>query len=331
MSIPVSGTLIADGAFAAIDPQQGIDGWRSVATHAARNAIITLQRRVGMAVVCQSDALGTVWQLNTATNTGTDADWTQLPAGSGTVVSGTSGQIAVYAGTGTSVSGESLSTLAAALNLSGTNTGDQSLAGLVATTTTVNGHALSSNVTVSASDLTTGTLPAAQLPNPSASTLGGVESIAAVAHNFLTSISTSGVPAAAQPAFTDISGTATAAQLPTTGLTITEHSAAIIVPTGTSGTITMNLALGDWQVPAQLTGNATLALSNPTVGQTFRVILQQSTAGTAVLTWFSGITWIGAPYTAPTLPATASAYLEAIIECIGSGVYLGHWLGNSAA
>ena len=37
-------------------------------------------------------------------------------------------------------------------------------AGLVPTTTTVNGHALSGNVVVSASDLTTGTLPHAQLP-----------------------------------------------------------------------------------------------------------------------------------------------------------------------
>jgi hypothetical protein len=36
--------------------------------------------------------------------------------------------------------------------------------GAVSTATTVNGHALSSNVTVSASDLTTGTLPHAQLP-----------------------------------------------------------------------------------------------------------------------------------------------------------------------
>lgn len=35
----------------------------------------------------------------------------------------------------------------------------------VPTSTTVNGHALSSNVTVSATDLTTGTLPAAQLPS----------------------------------------------------------------------------------------------------------------------------------------------------------------------
>lgn len=53
-----------------------------------------------------------------------------------------------------------------------------------------------------------GTIPASSLPNPSAATLGGIESIAAVSHNFLTSISTSGVPAQAQPAFTDISGTA---------------------------------------------------------------------------------------------------------------------------
>lgn len=89
------------------------------------------------------------------------------------------------------------------------------VSGTVASTTTVNGHALSSNVVVSASDLTTGTLPAAQLPNPTASTLGGVQSIAAVSNNFLTSISTSGVPTQAQPSFTNISGTVASAQLPT--------------------------------------------------------------------------------------------------------------------
>jgi hypothetical protein len=55
-------------------------------------------------------------------------------------------------------------------------------------------------------------LVGADLPNPSASTLGGVESLASVSHNFLTSISTSGVPTQAQPNFTDISGTATVSQ-----------------------------------------------------------------------------------------------------------------------
>lgn len=47
----------------------------------------------------------------------------------------------------------------------------------------------------------------AMLPNPTASTLGGIESIVAVSHQFVTSISTSGVPALAQPGFVDISGT----------------------------------------------------------------------------------------------------------------------------
>jgi hypothetical protein len=81
----------------------------------------------------------------------------------------------------------------------------------------VDGGALAAVATSgSASDLSTGTLPAARLPNPSASTLGGVESIAAVSNNFLTSISTSGVPTQAQPDFTNLSGTATLAQLPAT-------------------------------------------------------------------------------------------------------------------
>jgi hypothetical protein len=52
----------------------------------------------------------------------------------------------------------------------------------------------------------------AMLPVPSATTLGGVESITVVSHNFLTGISTSGIPTQAQPAFTDISGTLAIAQ-----------------------------------------------------------------------------------------------------------------------
>ncbi len=50
-------------------------------------------------------------------------------------------------------------------------------------------------------------LVGADLPNPSASVLGGVRSLVAVSHNFLTSISTSGQPVAAQPASTDLSDT----------------------------------------------------------------------------------------------------------------------------
>lgn len=50
-----------------------------------------------------------------------------------------------------------------------TFTGTPTVPGYVTTGTTINGHALSANVTVSASDVTTGTLPTAQLPSPTCS------------------------------------------------------------------------------------------------------------------------------------------------------------------
>lgn len=53
------------------------------------------------------------------------------------------------------------------------------------------------------------------IPAPSTTTLGGVNSKAAVTSNFLTAIGTDGSISAAQPAFSDISGVATQAQLPT--------------------------------------------------------------------------------------------------------------------
>ncbi len=68
--------------------------------------------------------------------------------------------------------------------------------------------------TGSAATPTFRSLVGADLPNPAASTLGGIESLAAVSHQWINTISTSGVPSATQPAFTDISGTATTGQLP---------------------------------------------------------------------------------------------------------------------
>lgn len=64
---------------------------------------------------------------------------------------------------------------------------------------------------------TTGTLPAASLPAPSASTLGGVKSLAPTTHKWINQISTAGLPVATQPDFTDITGLVAAAQLPNPG------------------------------------------------------------------------------------------------------------------
>lgn len=58
----------------------------------------------------------------------------------------------------------------------------------------------------------TSPLPASLIPFPSATSIGGVESLASTSHEWINAISTSGVPTATQPAFTDISGTATVAQ-----------------------------------------------------------------------------------------------------------------------
>ena len=59
-----------------------------------------------------------------------------------------------------------------------------------------------------------GTIAAGWLPNPSASTLGGVESIAAQSSKWINTISTSGVPSLTQPLFSDISGSVAAGQMP---------------------------------------------------------------------------------------------------------------------
>jgi hypothetical protein len=63
----------------------------------------------------------------------------------------------------------------------------------------------------SASDLVSGTVPAGRLPNPSASTLGGIQSFAPQTHRFLTGVDTTGMPLTAQPAAGDISGLAASA------------------------------------------------------------------------------------------------------------------------
>lgn len=60
-----------------------------------------------------------------------------------------------------------------------------------------------------------GTISGSDLPNPSSSTLGGVQSYASVSHQWINTISTSGVPSSTQPAFSDISGSPSYAQLST--------------------------------------------------------------------------------------------------------------------
>src|SRR4051794_28054506 len=81
----------------------------------------------------------------------------------------------------------------------------------------------------------------------------------------------------------------TAAQLPTTGLTIAQSIAPITVDDDAS-TITFDLAVSDWHL-VTLADNRTLALAHPTVGQGFTLALKQDSGGSHTVTWFAGIAW----------------------------------------
>jgi hypothetical protein len=70
-----------------------------------------------------------------------------------------------------------------------------------------------------------GTLNGAQLPNPSSTTLGGVQSFAAVSHQWINSISTSGVPAASQPSAADLNNGTTGS-----GAVVLATSPALVTP-----------------------------------------------------------------------------------------------------
>jgi len=61
-----------------------------------------------------------------------------------------------------------------------------------------------------------GVIPSSDLPAPTQTTLGGVKAAPTISHEWINSISTAGVPALSQPAFSDLSGTAGLSQLPST-------------------------------------------------------------------------------------------------------------------
>lgn len=83
VSGPINTTFPSD-VFGTHDAALGIDGQRSVASHAARNAIPNERRRHGMIVFTQND--GEYWSLNAAPWNGTDPDWSLLEIGAGTAV-----------------------------------------------------------------------------------------------------------------------------------------------------------------------------------------------------------------------------------------------------
>lgn len=86
-------------------------------------------------------------------------------------------------------------------------------------------------------------LTGADLPAPSATTLGGVESYAAVSHQWINAISTSGVPSSSQPSVSDVSGAAPLASPSFTGTVTSPNLVSSSANAASTGTI--RLANGD--------------------------------------------------------------------------------------
>lgn len=87
-----------------------------------------------------------------------------------------------------------------------------------------------------------GTVTAAQLPNPTSSTLGGIQSAAAVTNQWINSISTSGVPSLTQPAFTNISGSVAATQMPALTGDVTTSAGAVATTIANSAVTVAKMA-----------------------------------------------------------------------------------------
>lgn len=109
------------------------------------------------------------------------------------------------------------------------------------------------------------------LPTPTTSTLGGVQAINAVASRWINAVSAAGVHSTAQPAFTDISGTATIAQ-GGTGQVAAPAAIAALMPTPTR-----NGDLAFWN------GSAWTAFAGNNVGTK---TLQEDSGGN--LSWVAG-------------------------------------------
>lgn len=199
-----------------------------------------------------------------------------IGGGGGTVTSSFGPQLAQYAsGTGTVVAGATISGCCAVAQ-GGVMTAFGSSASLLPATSIATGAA-ATNLgaaavnTVFAGPATGSTavgtyrvLVGADLPNPSASSKGGVQSVTATTNYFLTSISTSGVPGAAQPSCGNLSNAAPSCSIDATNAANisggTLPAARLPTPSAT--------ALGGVESVAPVAGYVVVGISTSGVPQT---------------------------------------------------------------
>lgn len=164
--------------------------------------------------------------------------------------------------------------------------------------------------TTNASNISSGTLLGARLPQPSATTLGGIESYVGVAHQWINTISTSGVPGSSQPAFSDLIGTAAVSQGGTGQTSLTNHG--VLIGAGTSGVTQLAAAAAGTVLTGQGASLDPLFSATPTLGVsgTTRgtISFAGNTSGTVTIQPAAAAgTW---SLTLPTTAGTANQFLQ---------------------
>ncbi len=347
MAVYVSGTLatLAGGPFATHDAQTGIDGWRTVADHATRDALgasPALRYRQGMAVYCLnttgSDGLSGLWIANTAAPAGTDADWTQFAGGGLSAIANLDVLANISGGSAVPTATTLTSLIDAAI---GTTQGDILYRGsatwsVLAPGTT--GQLLASQgasanphwVTASGSGTVTsvswtgdGTIftASADTPVTTSGTLTPASLIAQTA-NYVLAGPTSAGPTA--PTFRALA----AADLPTSGLTINEWVSTPVAATvtgsapATATTLTCTSA-NVFTVALVASSVTTITIASLAVGQTVKISTFQPGTGTPGTIAWAGqtIRWSGG--TAGQATATDSIGDTFILHSPSTGIISG--------
>jgi hypothetical protein len=123
-----------------------------------------------------------------------------------------------------------------------------------------------------------------------------------------------------------------AANLPATGLTLTQYSGALITATQSGGNIPINLAAGN-RFACTLSANGTVVPSGAPTGSAsqsvFLEVTQATGSGPFTFTGPSGVVWVSGA--APTMPTAAGAVLDVGFLFLGSGVIRGYALSGSSS